>query len=355
MKKAVIKKNYIYILLAVAIIMLLLPFISISTMISRADEPPLGGTITITAMNGTEAVEEDRSEDFEDGIVHVYKWRNVRSLLFDYQGDPENLPPPTSTGEASYSYTVSMEYLQGYLNGNFALNHDTMDEAKGPTPYTSQLQKQFSFDLDEGIQKNIVKASGETKVGKISGWGIYRFKLSVNGREKYTDYYFIEPDDNVTDAPVVKATVVNSENSMHNSYKMSLENYSAFQYIDERYITWYVMGESKDGTIYALTKSDRDNNPVFAECTDYLYVDIERTGLEFLFNDNEISGKWNIWCIYTNKATSATFESENHMEVETGKDFNVVTLLWVAGALTIVASGVVITLAALRTKKDKVW
>ena len=349
------KKNYLYALLAVAIIMLLLPFLSITTMVSHADEPPLGGTITITAMNGNEAVEEERSEDFEDGIVHVYKWRNVRGLLLHYYSDPENLPPPTATGELKYSFTVSIEYLQGYLNGNFALNHDTMGEAKGPTALQSQTDKEFLFDIDGGIQETIVKASGETKVGKISGWGIYRFKLSVNGREKYTDYYFIEPDDNVTDAPVVKATVVNSENSMHNSYKMSLENYDTFRYIDERYLTWYVMGESKDGTIYALTKTDRDNNPEFAECTDYLYVDIERTGLEFLFNDNEISGKWNIWCVYTNKSTNATFESENRMEVETGKDFNVVALLWVAGALTIVASGVVITLAVLRTKKDKVW
>ena len=365
MKKAVLNKKHIFILLAISLFMLLLPLISITTSVSFAETTALGGNIIIRAINNGNVIEEDRQESFEDGIVHIYKWRDLGktgwTINLKYQHDEDNLPPPYNPEDGAstteeYTFSVTVEYLKGYLDGDVGFNSDathTVEKVGGERKHLKRAQLD-NVDKIFDFCKGITATNTKNQVVNIKDWGIYRFKLIINGAEQYSDYYFIEPDNDVADAPVIKAKVTNSENSMHDSYILSLENQDAFQFVDGKNITWYVMGESKDGTLYALTNQDLAD-PRFAECTASLYTNIDRTGHEFLFNDNEIAGKWNIWCEYKNTATGVTVESENNLNVETGKDFNVITVLWIAGGLTVLISGVVVVLAIVRSKKDKVW
>ena len=351
MNKKSIYLSYVFLFLAISLVSVLLFTVTgVSSSTSFADLS-LGGELSVTARKDNEIVESDSSTYYSGSVAHVYKWRNIDYLSIVYHYDENNLPPPNNLNEQKYTFKISLEYLQGYLNSTF--NPVVFENAYGP--YSNRdlasLDQIHSFNINLGMSRT---PSGEVNTVTVKGWGIYRFKITINGVEKYSDFVFVEPDYSISTAPVVDRIIVESQNSMRNSYSFFIANEQDFAFIDQKSITWYAKGESEDGTRYALTSSDLDKEN-FKDCSEALYLDIERTGTSFLFNDNEVNGKWTVWCEYRNQATNEITVSENNIEIETKGPFKLSLVIWVIVSVAVVSLAVVITITVILSKKDKIW
>lgn len=346
------KKFLILLLLAVAIILIVPAAFLVGTM-SSADTTSLGGTFTITAKNNNSVIiDKESSTTYNGGTIDIYKWNKARTLAIAYEHDDDNLPPIiiNEYGDEVYNINVSLQYLKGYLDSNFE-NHVEIDNvfAEKKNVLLEDIDQSFSYNIDEGVRL----ASSQTN---INGWGIYRFKISINGAEKFSNYIFVEPDYEVTTAPSIKYDVVHSPNSMHDSFEFSISDpNNNYRYVDTNYLVWYVTGESTDGLKYVLTSQDLASER-FENYDRYLYENISRTGTKFLFNDNEVAGKWNVWCEFTNRGESTSvLPSTTIAEVQTSQNVGVAWVAWVVIGGCVAAIGVVTLLAFLRSKKEKVW
>lgn len=350
MTNRIIKNKYIlYLLTFFVLFILTLSCFSYSSF-AEGTTGNLGGTFSIQAKKGTTLVGYENEGIYSNGTIYTYKWKNIDKLVISFKHDNSNPPPNNEQNQQVYSLSVSLEYLQGYTDSVF--NPTTIENAFGPynNLTLSQLDKNIEFDVNIGIT-NI--PSGSTTPVTISGWGIYRFKININGAEKYSDYYFIEPDYEIANKPIIDKTVINSDNSLHDSFNFYITNSEDYKYIDTSTITWYVKGESDDGVLYALTKEDLEN-PNFINCTKSIYKNITRTGASFLFNDNEIAGEWEVWCEYRYHDSDTIVKSES-IKVKTGNDSDASYVIWIVIALSVVSIIVVIVVGIVRSKKEKVW
>lgn len=347
------KKLWIFVTLSLLMFLSLTIAFMLNCTSTFADVNSLGGNFTISVSNRSAELSAEETMSYNGGTLKSYKWKNARRIILNYSPDSANLPPNDSMGQQSYSMYVSLEYLKGYTNSNFS-NHVTKenvfeDEEKSNLS-ASELNQIFYFDIDTGVSI----ANSQTKA---QGWGIYRFKITINGAEKYSDYVFISPEFVVDKQPSINYNVVHSTNSMHDSFEFFITNSNYFNYVDTNYIKWYVTGETTDGKKVVLTKQDLDNER-FSDYDTFLYVNIERTGTTFLFNDNEIEGKWKVWCEFTNREGenhSTILASANTVEVKTSKNVKVTWVIWlVLGASAVAVAGVV-GYAIYRSKKEKVW
>ena len=141
---------------------------------------------------------------------------------------------------------------------------------------------------------------------------------------------------------------------MHDSFNFYLENADIYKYIDKSALVWYVKGEGEDGTKYALTSSEVGKGN-FTDCTASIYESIDRTGTTFYFNDNEISGKWQVWCEYQSHGTESPVQSNLIIEVETGLTIDGMVVVYIIIGAVILSILIVTIIAVVRKKKEKVW
>lgn len=344
------KKTWAFVIFVLTFLLSLATAFVFNSDSTNAEVKPLGGNFNIEVANKYSTITPDEVLNYHTATLNSYKWQNSRRIILTYIPDMDNLPNNDKYDRQIYTMNVDLEFLKGYTDSDFS-SHITIEnvyEETGLIPST--LYQTFEFDIDVG------KSISNTNI-KAQGWGIYRFKITINGSEKYSDYVFISPNYKVEKAPSVKYEVVHSPNSMHDSFKFSIANSNNYNFVDTNYITWYVTGESTDGKKIVLTKQDLDSER-FSEYDSYLYIDINRNGSEFLFNDNEIAGKWKVWCEFTNREEgghTSVLASTNVVDVQTSKNVKLTWVIWVVlGASALAVVGVV-GFALYRNKKEKVW
>ncbi len=211
-KRALNRKLFVFIILALAIILIAPLAFVFNSISSYADFSELHGEINITVNNKNGGVSPESVAAYNGGQIITYKWRNSRTMNVSFAHDGEYLPPNNNANESVYTMNINVEFLKGYPDSVFE-NYTTKENVftrEDLTPETIDNQV-FSFSIDEGF-------SSENSDVEIKGWGIYRFKIIVNGAEKYSDYIFIAPDYQVTSHPNMDYNIVHSSNSMHDSF-----------------------------------------------------------------------------------------------------------------------------------------
>ena len=300
--------------------------------------------ISIVSRNGNN-ISLGSSSPFYNGQAFSARWADANNFSIIYTDSSQS-----SAG--SYNISITVNYLQAYLSNNSFSGRISLENAFSATvnPSSQTEPIEFVIDLDDGISGVF-----ENRNVAIRGWGIYQFVLNVNGIARSSSYYFIEPLSTLNSLPeVVHEKIPPRGSEMHSQFSFSLENYDEYQYIDEACLTWYVKGQASNGTMYALCSSDLslDN---FSDCTVALYNDnYQRTGLNFVFNDKELGGEWQVWCVYrpVNSSFSLTSNIDN---IVTGPTFNYLTIIYIVLGIAVVAIAVIITLSIIRIKKEKVW
>lgn len=301
---------------------------------------------------------------YSGGIAYPLEWSKLKEFVIYYIPD-ETTPPPISYEQGKeelpeniiYTLNISIDYLKGYVDdGIFNIGGKTIHlenvrtfTQKGENGYKNFLTNKFTLNIDSGVS-GMFQEQNVT----ISEWGIYRFTIDINGAKIVSDFYYVKPDTIIDEAPKINYQVVSSENSMHNAFICELTNANKYKYIDESSLVWYVKGEGQDGTKYALTADDLTKDS-FIDCNASLYEYIDRTGTSFYFNDNNIAGKWQIWCEYKSYGSQDIQQSDIIIKVETGSSIDGMVLVYILIGLAITSIIVVFTIAIIRTKKDKVW
>ena len=303
--------------------------------------------------------------EYSGGEAYTINWADIKEFSIYYNPDESN-PPPIKYEQGKeelpenivYTMSLSISYLQGYPDeGNFNVNDTiTLENVytitqKGENSYKNLVTNKYRLNIDTG-ERGIDETTQQAVT--VKEWGIYRFTIDINGAEITSDFFVINPDLLISEQPKINYTIVSSENSMHDSFNFYLENADLYKYIDKSALTWYVKGEGKDGTKYALTSSDVGKGN-FTDCTNSIYESIERNGTTFYFNDNEIAGKWQVWCEYESHGTERPIQSNLIIEVETGAIVDGMTIVWILVGAVILSIIVVLTIAIIRKNKEKVW
>lgn len=355
MKKSLIKLNLTIIITLLCIVLLMLG-IDFSTFDSSASTGTLGTSNTITVYNRADRViTEFEDSSYEEGIALVSPWQITKSFVISYVRDEEHLPtgtPTTEEGVFNYTMSIKIEYKQVYLDNNFEGGNkitftNVLNETRSSVEELEEIK--FTLDIDSGITQNEVT---------ISGWGIYRFTLSVNGLDSVSDYYFIEPTMELSQEQLETSyTRTIAPNAMHYSFDFAINNLDNFKYYDTSCFKWYVLGQANDGTRYAYIAEDLQRED-FAECSQALYPslsDWDRQGLTFHFNDNSISGNWTVWVEFQPHGSSENPIASEKKTVETGTPISDMTIIYIVIAIAVVSIAVTIGIVIYKNKREKVW
>ena len=346
-------------------------FISPSAIISLADD---GRTIVDSSFAKVNAYNNDgnlisleKTSAYSGGTAYVIEWKDLKKFNVSYNSSSSVIPPEKHENENDkdspciYTLSISVEYLQGYIEdnefdilGKITLENVLTKKLTGQDSYKDFDKEEYGLTLD---LENGLTGTFNNKPTTIKGWGIYRFTVSINGADGISNFYYVKPSIPTTQ-PKIQYKVVSSSNSLHDSFDFSLSNEDEYKYIDPRCLVWYATGTISDGTKYVLQKKDLDEER-FIEYTKFLYEsDIERTGQTFHFNDNEIAGRWEVWCEYTPHTSSdnkQTITSDVIVKVDTLTRTNKSLIVWIIVGVCAVALVSTATIAFVRSKKDKVW
>lgn len=318
----------------------------------------LGGGINVDIYSrDNEKIILENPIDYYDGSAYVQKWSDAEKFVISYIPDEENPPPfrpasDTTPDIAIYTMNITVEFVPAYLDANdfYVEETVTLQNIETQVSYDYTTFDSYELDIDNGISG---LDNGVQK--EIKEWGIYKFTIDINDAEISSFYYCIEPTMAIVNTPKIEYRTIPSDNSLHDSFEFYLENYEEYRYIDKSRLVWYVMGEGTDGIKYALVDDDLSRED-FSECSEGLYsaLDYARTGLTFIFNDNEVSGDWTVWCEYTAHGESEASGS-NRVAVSTGSAFDYMIVIYIVAGVAAFAILVVVTIAIIRSKKDKVW
>lgn len=302
------------------------------------------------------------------GKCFIYNWSEIKEMKFVYNPDEASAPPKKYKNEAKpeteyYDVSVSIDYLKGYRDVGVFYQGDTKSFASvysttvsGIDSYKTlknNLPKDFVYIPDDGKSTLI----NNEKVS-ISGWGIYRFKLLINGQETYSDYFVIEPDFEINKVPEITYETESSDSSWHSNYRFKIKNASDFAYVDKKCLVWYVTGKSTEGILYVLAKEDCKLEQFKNKGYEGLYPTYEnenRIGTEFLFDDKDTSGTWNVWCEYNYHNSSEKPLTSKTVTIETGTRINLGIIIGVVAGSFVLAIVTAILISVRKMKKDKVY
>lgn len=289
-------------------------------------------------------VEKPTSQYINGYEILNYEWKNCNGFVIRFAGN-EIEPLENEEMGQFYNLSLKIEFMKGYVSNNLTFSPNLTAENVVKDAYfnTSSLNGyerfSYSFKIDDGV---------ETYKG-INSWGIYRFTVNVNGTDYPSALYNIAPS---TEAikPIftcVKESVNNS--SVNFQYVCKITNSRDFKYADTSKLIWYVYGTSTDGTTYALTEEDQ----ILKDCDAYFYRELERTGIEFTFNDKKTTGEWKISCEYS--PLNQTLQKSDTIIIRTGFHFNNLALIITISSIAALGILIVTLVEFIKSKKEKVW
>ena len=325
---------------------------------------------TISVLDRNTGYESSKftTADLSFGKCFVYQWKDVNLIKFNYNPNIGDPPPKKYQVESRpqteyYDLSISIEYLQEYkekgifdgsaelklIEGAYTTSVSGIDSYKT----LSTLPSNFVFSIDQG--RSSMTASGQAF--QIKEWGIYRFKLLINGQETYSDFFAIEPTKEIKETPAYKYSTTSSESSLHNDYIFTITNVEKYKYIDIEKLVWYVTGKSEDGTMYILTPEDLQLEQFVGKAYNPLYpaVPYSRNGLTFRFDDGGIAGKWDVWCEYHYEGSLNDPLISEVAHIKTGTFIKASTIILIVLAAMVVSVVLVLIFALVRAKKDKVF
>ena len=289
----------------------------------------------------------------------VFKWRDISHITFNFS---VNLQGSTKAF-ASYSFVVRNVQTENYDTDIGKM--DTRDLISGNISNNRVTIPNFHYYFDTRSETT------ETAVRKVGNdFGLYKFEFSYTywaDSSAITNavgslYVALTPDDvndvmetiNVDDLDINYE--VGSSNRLMSIYNLSLSLEENFKYINPSLIEWTAEGKSKDNVEYVLSQQMKDENP-----TKYINYRViwksqmptEPRGVNFVFDSNNIEGKWTIYC---------TIYDSDHNQLASVKTAELSTIktpaksyLWVVilVASLIIATGVVILVVYKKKNNSK--
>ncbi|MBQ8909043.1 MAG: hypothetical protein IJY90_01995 [Clostridia bacterium] len=255
---------------------------------------------------------------------------------------------PTSI-DSKYTLKIETLYLKhGYSSAPF---YDNVGNTVGAVAINENT---YTMTEEEGY-KDFANETYKIQIqsNQTINWGIYRFKMTLSDDLIfYSDYFVLEPTTSVKDKPVIMMT-----DDGIDSYTFSINpDTEEYKYADERQIKWYVFGKTNEGKNYALTPTDlKRSDFIELNANDKLYDDsFERNGYSLTLPKPDLKdGEWQVWCEFTPKNSAVTTKSDV-CEFVIGDAGNI-PFFWIIGSVAVAGIGITILIAALKTKREKIY
>ena len=272
--------------------------------------------IRVDARNSTYALPLDRrTVQTESGEIEFYcfQWRDVEDIHFRFSSNIK---------DSSYEFE-SYEFLATHLKT------DDLDESMGvaePEILSADIIARNTFSLYDFyyyIDSASDVAESTTRC-KGHDFGLYKF----NFRYTYTDeegtrqislpdiYIAILPDDIDEIIPVNTKIVysIGSSSGLMNVFNLYLSS-DVYKYVNPEYLKWNVVGVGLDKTNYVLSEEARAANlkeyanhtPLWSSPLPTLPI-----GTNFVFDSNNIEGKWSAYCTILNSDGSENLTLSVH-------------------------------------------
>lgn len=314
--------------------------------------------LTVLDRSGNQLLTNEEST-FNGQKAYIYQWEDVSKLVLNF--DPAKKIPTKNLDENNqeiYSMTVEVQYVQGFYQESSWTTFNTLtfytNQQTGENSYLNFTELKPEFNVDQGIT-GIDQTASNTQVS-IATWGIYRFRLVINGQDTLSDYFVIEPTLEILEAPKIVYEIVPSQNTLLNAFNFSLSNNETFKYIKKENLIWYVLGKSTDGATYSLTYSDiNSGRDDFSSCSTAFAETYIRTGQTFYFDSLGIEGEWKVWCEYNYDGNPESTIKSNIQKVTTGNKLTAKTIIWILVGVSVFAIGVSIGISVYKMKRERIY
>lgn len=333
-------------------------FLGFNNSYSLAEESQTGKNFYLNVYDRSGSLLLSETQDtFNGTTAHIYQWEDAKKFVFNIDAS-QNVPPTREEGGIKYySMTIEVQYVQGYYEEVAWTNVNTLlvysNTQYGDDSYLNFAEMKPELDIDQGVTGTDLSSSKQVI---ISTWGVYRFRLVINGQDTLSDYYVIEPTKEILEAPKVEYEITPSQTTLHNAFNFSLQNKDKYRYIDKSKLIWYVLGTANDGTTYALTFTDlNSDHDSFKDCSTALEETYARTGQTFHFDGKGIAGEWQVWCEYNFDGNPESTLKSNVTKVITGTKFDYSIIIWIVIAVAGLAIIVTISVSVYKVKREKVY
>lgn len=332
-------------------------FINLSTM-AQSSQSNQNFYLTVLDRSGNQLLTDNEST-FNGQKAYIYQWEDVSKLVLNF--DPSKKIPTKNLDENDqeiYSMTVEIQFVQGFYQEASWTRFNTLtfytSTQTGENSYLNFAELKPEFNVDQGIT-GIDHTASDTQVS-IATWGIYRFRLIINGQDTLSDYFVIEPTLEILEAPKVIYEAVPSQSTLLNAYNFSLSNNEKFKYIKKENLTWFAIGKSTDGATYSLTYSDiNSGRDDFSGCSTALAETYNRNGTTFLFDSLGVEGEWQIWCEYNYDGNPESTIKSNVQKVTIGNKLTVGTIIWIVIGVSLLAIGISIGISVYKMKRERIY
>jgi len=294
---------------------------------------------------------------FNSQKAYIFQWEDVEKLVLNIDAS-KNIPTKNyKDGVEIYNLTIEVQFLQGYYNKVAWTNFKTLllysETQTGEDSYKNFINSKPQLNIDNGISGTDLQSQLQVN---ISTWGIYKFRMVINGQDTNSDYFIIQPAQEIFNSPKIQYKTTSSQITLHNAYNFSLKNADEYKYIDPSKIIWYALGETENGNTYSLTFSDINSGKSdFVNCVSGIYEAYTRTGKTFYFDDNGVVGTWKIWCEYSYDGSSANIQKSNVQTIKTGQPFTSMTLIWIILGVGLLCVVITILICLFKIKREKVY
>lgn len=355
MKKSKINLiSFISVLMLLLLILISFNFVNFADNYSRAETTQTNENFYVSVYDREDSeLISDIETTFNGSKAYIFQWEDTKSLILNL--DPAKRIPTVSyeNGVEVYKLTIEIEYLQGYYRNVAWTNYNSVlfysNTQRGTNSYQNFSKIKPEFDIDKGYVGTDLASGVQVNVAT---WGIYRFRMVINGQDTYSDYFVIEPTLDIYVAPQITYKTTPSQVTLHSAYSFSLKNGNEFKYIDKSKLIWYVLGKAADGTSYSLTFSDINSGKEdFKNCSSALYETWSRTGQTFYFDDNGVTGEWKVWCEYDYDGILKS----NVQTIKTGEKVQFSTVIWIVLGVAGLCVIVTIIICVVKNKKEKVY
>lgn len=223
----------------------------------------------------------------------------------------------------------------------------------------SQFDFYYYIDDDANITETSTRCTG-------NDFGLYKFDFvytyiedNVEIKKSVGDIYIAVLPDDIDLIPVSEIKIlysISSSNKLMNVFNLYLSN-DTYKYVNPKYIQWNVVGNDKTNISYVLTQKIKDENINYAN-SKVIWQSLPEekvTGTNFVFDSNDIEGKWTVYCTIKNSDGSEKLNlSVQNLSTIKQETKSYIWLILLIICLVLLVAGIT-TLIVFYKKRDKVW
>lgn len=378
-KKSRKKLSFMFLGAILCLLIMILPFASISTNFASAtkiyDSTLDGVTLTVEAYGkegaaistGVESSVDIQSAGHDTNTsfpTTSYAWKDVKYFKLSLSGK-ESL---YATGNYRFGVVFIPTEIEGAtLNAANSAKQEKVFYQQTNVSKTA-IPDEVYFFIDDNldayrttamtvavgaVDDQVFEDTTEFSYATQGGWGTYIFSFYFeHGTESATTYSRLcelkttKLETIKNNVFTIKVKEVSSTKSMSSAYLFSVSE--PFLYVNRENISWKISGTATDGTKYVLRPAD-----VTAENESTLYQNssVNYRGATIKL-DTEIQGKWIATATIEEDTVVKTATSE---EVSTIKPFPTAAIIWISIGVALVAIGAVIAIITVNIKKERTW